>query len=140
MFKIFDRMKILFFLAILVFVALTVAHSDTEQNDLLARETREAGRRNKAVRKTLKKKKKSRSKRRKGKKGRKGSIRKQKKRERKLKRKMKGRSEKMKQSQGTDACVTKFRLFDLELVQTNLRKDIKVNLNEEIMISKRGKV
>ena len=66
-----DNMKLLLILSVLTLVALAVAHSDTEQSDLLARETRDAGRRrdkmkkirrNKKSRMSKKKKRKTKSK------------------------------------------------------------------------------
>ena len=149
------KMKTFLFLTLIVLVAVAVAHSDNDHDELLPQEPKDEVRRQRQEKKKTLRRKKYKSR----KKGRSRKLK------NKKKRKMKERNQKKKkikgnklikkwgfaggatddwynrnQRQGEDPCFDKFRSFDLELVQTNLRKDIKVASNNDIMNKKRAKV
>ena len=142
----FVKMKIAILLAAMAFVAIMAAESENI-NNLLKREERSAvggkrpGPNTRKKRLNKKRKQGKNAKKRNSKKGKFNRNQKKRIKQRKSERKVKVKTGKPKpRQQQLDSCVTKFRSFNLEMVQEFLRKDLRVEINNKIMAAKLGKV
>ena len=117
----------LFALAALI-VALALAHSDKEQDDLIARETRDAVKKTdrRQRRKKLFRKKKRNNHRRKDNR-RRGSKKRQ-------------QRPKLKNVKSVPTCVAKLQGFDIALVEANKRKVVKIEFNKNLVKKKEAKM